>query len=136
MILYKEAFAINMNSYVIISSESRRRYQLALFRQASVEDLVEERWIEIFVIQQGDYVWNSTAESAVSEDGSFSVLPCVKYLKLYSKHFDQLYPAPLTFTTLKKASQFSRRVCKRPLRLTAQGPYYPKDSDSLGVSIS
>jgi hypothetical protein len=136
MIFHEEIFNISENSYAIIGSESGRRYQVTLLRRTNIEDSIEEKRIEIFVIQQGDYVWNSTAENTVSENGSFSVLPCIEYLRLYSEHFNRLYPAPLVFTTLKKATQYSRKVCKRPLRLTTQGPYYSGHSDSLGAPIS
>jgi hypothetical protein len=51
MIFHEEIFNISENSYAIIGSESGRRYQVTLLRQTDIEDSIEEKRLEIFVVQ-------------------------------------------------------------------------------------
>jgi hypothetical protein len=123
--VHEEEFDINENTYKILKVQTRPGTTLTLYRQASIEDKDGFDWVSVFIIEDGDIVWNSLAENQVDEKQNISLIPCLNFLRDYAYYFEKHYPDPLIFKNSKKATRFSNKICKKHLHLTLFGPIYP-----------
>src|SRR5262245_1851511 len=115
-------FTRGNHAFSITVAESCTIRTVTLSVQVEVRrDANPSREIAIFIITQGDHVWN-TLVGDHERDGLIDLAPCIPYLQLCAEEFCREHPEPRQFGSTKKAEEFSDEVLRRPVALRGSAP--------------
>ncbi len=118
-------FSIAEQDFIISVSESCMIHTVALSVKVMVKN--DPEFLGIFVITEGDYLWNTLVEDPCSGEKYINLSPCIEYLKKKAKVFSRENLKMLSFNSLKKAYRYAEKHCKHPAVLREQDdfPKYP-----------
>lgn len=104
MISYTNIFQIGTYEFCIYVNESCLVHKVTLSVKTSVQN--KDFWVDIFIITQGDYLWNTLVEDPCQGKTIIKMEACVKYLKIEAEKFAKDHPENLVFSTEKKAVKY------------------------------